>query len=100
MSDGLDKAIYDAVRKKATGYTTSECVDEYSMVDGELCVVKRKITTKEVPPDIAAVKLIMDEMHTDKYQAMSEEELMEEKQRLLRLLKEAENATNDGKTQN
>ena len=51
MNDGLDKALYDAVRKKAVGYTTSECVDEYSLMDGELCVVKRKITTKEVPPD-------------------------------------------------
>lgn len=26
MNDGLDKALYDAVRKKAVGYTTSECV--------------------------------------------------------------------------
>lgn len=42
MNDGLDKALYDAVRKKAVGYTTSECVDEYSLMDGELCVVKRK----------------------------------------------------------
>ena len=100
MNDGLDKALYDAVRKKAVGYTTSECVDEYSLMDGELCVVKRKITTKEVPPDISAVKLVMEEMHADKYQSMNEEELLEEKQRLLKLLKEAENATNDGKTQN
>lgn len=61
---------------------------------------KTKITTKEVPPDISAVKLIMEEMHADKYQSMNEEELLEEKQRLLKLLKEAENATNDGKTQN
>lgn len=87
MNEDLTKQLLDAVKKKATGYMTTENVDEYSLVDGELSIVKRKVTRKEVPPDIAAVKFLMDESG-DEYADMSEEELKEERDRLLGMLQD------------
>ena len=55
------------------------------MTDGEDKLVKRKVTTREIPPDIKAVKLLLDGGNDE---AFSDEELEEEKQRLLKLLKE------------
>ncbi len=55
------------------------------MTDGEYKLVKRKVTTREIPPDIKAVKLLLDGGNDE---AFSDEELEEEKQRLLKLLKE------------
>ncbi len=100
MNGDLMDELYEAVKKKAIGYITTENVEEYSLVDGELNIVKRKVTQKEVPPDIAAVKFLIDECNADAYAEMSDEELESEKRRLLNLLKEAENATCKNKTQN
>ena len=98
MKEDLVEQLFEAVKRKAIGYTTTENVEEYSLVDGELSIVKRKITQKEVPPDIAAVKFLIDE-NIDSYSEMTEDELLSEKNRLLNLLKEAENATDKNKAQ-
>ncbi|MBO5224208.1 MAG: hypothetical protein J6C23_06835 [Clostridia bacterium] len=82
-----------AVRKKAVGYTAEECVEEYGVNDGQLTLCKRKITVKEVPPDLSAVKMLMEMDGADPYSKMSEEELENEKNRLLKLLKEKQNET-------
>ena len=55
------------------------------MTDGEYKLVKRKVTTREIPPDIKAVKLLLDGGGDEN---LSDEELEEEKQKLLKLLKE------------
>ena len=99
MNERLTGQLFDAVKKKAIGYVTTENVEEYSLVDGELTVVKRKVTQKEVPPDISAVKFLLDESAEDAYAEMTEEELKSEKIRLIKLLKEAENATDKSKAQ-
>lgn len=88
-------AITAAIGKKAIGYETSETVDEYALVDGSLVLVKRRVSVKEVPPDVAAARLLF-EMRGDVTAEMTEAELATEKLRLLKLLKEAENADNDG----
>ena len=98
MKEDLIEQLFQAVKKKAIGYTTTENVEEYSLIDGELSIVKRKVTQKEVPPDIAAVKFLIDE-DVDSYSEMTEDELLSEKNRLLKLLKEAENATDKSKAQ-
>lgn len=97
MKEDLIEQLFQAVKKKAIGYTTTENVEEYSLIDGELSIVKRKVTQKEVPPDIAAVKFLIDE-DVDSYSEMTEDELLSEKNRLLKLLKEAENATDKSKS--
>ena len=82
-----------AVRKKAVVYTAEECVEEYGVSEGQLTLCKRKITVKEVPPDLSAVKMLMDLDEANPYENMSEEELENEKNRLLQLLKEKEYET-------
>ena len=67
-----------AVRKKAVGYTAEECVEEYGVSEGQLTLCKRKITVKEVPPDLSAVKMLMDLDEASPYENMSEEELENE----------------------
>ena len=58
-------------------------VEEFSIEDGELKLVKKKVTKREIPPDIKAVKLLMEERGEP-----TDEELEEERQRLVNMLNE------------
>ena len=60
-------------------------MEEYVLTDGEYKLVKRKVTTREIPPDIKAVKLLLDGGNDE---AFSDEELEEEKSKLLKMLDE------------
>lgn len=89
----MDKDIENALKKRAIGYETTEITEEYSSSDeGEIRMVKRKIVSKNVPPDVSAVKLLFDNASTDDVTQMTDEELEKEKIRLLNiLLKESKN---------
>lgn len=89
----MDKDIENALKKRAIGYETTEITEEYSSSDeGEIRMVKRKIVSKNVPPDVSAVKLLFDNASTDDITQMTDEELEKEKIRLLNiLLKESKN---------
>ena len=77
--------------KKALGYDATEVVEEYvGNEEGDVKLTKKKVTTKNVPPDITALKLLLDENEQQVGQ-MSDEELEQEKIRLLKLLKEIQN---------
>lgn len=79
---------------RALGYTVEEVVEEYAGEEkgGEL--VKRKVTTKPVPPDITALKTYMELNRTDdEYERLSNEDLSKEKARLLMQLES--NQSND-----
>ena len=76
--------IFEAVVKRAKGYEATETVEEYAIVDGNLALVKKRITTKDVPPDISAAKLIFEDSPFD---GMTDDELEAEKERLLNELK-------------
>ncbi len=73
-----------ALKKCAVGFGTSEVVEEFSVEDGELKLVKKKVTRRDVPPDIKAVKLLMD----GGVEGLSDEELEAERERLIKVLKE------------
>lgn len=77
-----------ALMKKALGFDTEEVVEEYQDSDGEPRLIKRKVTKKNVPPDISAIKMILDS--ETRVSDMTDEELEKEKQRLLKLLEEKE----------
>ena len=68
----------------AVGFDTSEVVEEYTMADGELKLVKRKVTRRDVPPDIKAVKMLLD--GEADIGGMSDEELEERRKKLLAML--------------
>lgn len=85
--------IEDALLKRALGYDVTEVVEEYSQSEDDLKMTKRKVTSKNVPPDISAAKLLLEIYgRVDKdISALTDEELEAEKERLLKLLKESEN---------
>ena len=77
--------VKDAVLKVALGYSLEEVTEEYDARDGELKLVKRKETRKDVPPDLKAVKMLLGE---ENYSVLTDEELEAEKIRLINQLKE------------
>ncbi len=79
--------------KKALGYDVKEVVEEYVNEDGEIKLSKKKVTKKNVPPDMTALKILLDERSVPLEQ-LSDQELEEEKVRLLRLLEENFNKEN------
>lgn len=75
-----------ALLKVALGYQVAEVTEEYAEVDGELKLLKRKKTKKDVPPDLKAVQILLGE-NGGGIEGLSDEELEAEKSRLLALLK-------------
>ena len=74
-----------ALLKKALGFDAKEIVEEYSSDgDGEIRLSKKKITIKSVPPDVAALKMLL-ELKTP-LSEYTDDELEEEKQRLLEVI--------------
>ena len=77
-----------ALIKKALGYDATEVVEEYvSDENGDVKLTKKKVTKKNVPPDITALKMLLDTAEVA-VSEMTDEQLEEEKTRLLQLLNE------------
>ncbi len=73
--------------KKAKGYSFREKTEEFNVVEGKAQLTKRKVVTKRVQPDVAAVKALLqlpDEQPS--VAEMTDEQLKVEKLRLLQLL--------------
>lgn len=81
----MEEEIKGALKKCAVGFGTSEVVEEFCMEDWELRLVKKKVTRRDVPPDIKAVKMLIEESGVD---GLSDKQLEEEKENLLKILKE------------
>ena len=81
--------LSDALLKVALGFQVAEVTEEYAEVDGELKLTKRRRTKKDVPPDLKAVQLLLTEENID-YLSMSDEELLAEKNRLIKELNNSE----------
>ena len=77
-----------ALKKRALGYRTTEVVEEYGVgEDGGVLLTKRRVTEKDVPPDLSALKLYLDYTEDgDNLSSMSLEELMQEREKLLKEL--------------
>jgi len=85
------ETITMALLQKALGYEANEVVEEYSCDEqsGELKMCKKKITTKQFPPDLDAAQSLLEllDFQNQKIQELSDSELEQEKQRLLEELK-------------
>lgn len=79
--------IKNALYKKALGYDSVETVEEYAEDEEGVRLTKKKITKKNVPPDITALKLLLGESEKP-VEEMTDEELASEKERLLKILAE------------
>lgn len=76
--------VMSTLLKRAMGYTVEEIVEEYAGDEkgGEL--IKRKVTTKPVPPDVTALKTYIElSRQDDGYASMSDGELELERERLI-----------------
>lgn len=78
------RAVERAVLRRALGYDAEEVVEEYAGEDGSL--VRRKVTRKSVPPDIAAARFLMGEREIRPLEEMTDGELEAEKARLTEML--------------
>ncbi|MBQ8291129.1 MAG: hypothetical protein IJX88_01280 [Clostridia bacterium] len=77
--------IEEALLKVALGYQVAEVTEEYAEVDGKLKLTKRKRTKKDIPPDLKAMQLLL-ENGGGTLAELSDEQLEEEKERLLAVL--------------
>ncbi|MDE7076567.1 MAG: hypothetical protein K2O62_04525, partial [Clostridia bacterium] len=68
------ESVRDALKKCAVGLSASEVVEEFAVEDGELKLIKKKVTRRDIPPDIKAVKLLLD---SDDLSAATDGELEE-----------------------
>ncbi|MCL2061240.1 MAG: hypothetical protein FWH03_01255 [Firmicutes bacterium] len=83
--DTLEKALF----KRAEGYTAQDEVEEYAAdKDGKMQLLKRKVTQYEVPPDITAIKLLLETNKETAVEELTEQQLIAERDRLLKLLGE------------
>lgn len=80
-----DSEVKAALIKKALGYDATEVIEEYvAGEEGEIRLSKKRITVKNVPPDVTAIKMLIDD--GEDISEMSDEQLECEKQRLLAAL--------------
>ncbi len=81
--------------KVAQGCLVQEVTEEYAEVDGQMRLTKRKEVRRDIPPDLKAVQMLLGESKTG-WDELSDEELEEEKKRLLKALKSAEKKEGKG----
>lgn len=79
MEDKDKKRLLASIAKKAAGYRAVETQEEYALVDGAMTLVKRKITEKDIPPDTAALRLLLGD---EPPQTVTKEELERERKEL------------------
>lgn len=79
--------------KKAQGFMVEEVTKEFVKEDDKLVLHKKKVSTKEFPPDSTAIKFLLEleKFNTNEFSLLSDEQLKQEKDRLLNLLKEEDN---------
>ena len=86
--------VTEALRRRALGYEADEVVEEYGFTEGEAVLLKRKVTKKDVPPDIQAAKLLLEA--EEPLAALTDEQLEQEKARLLLRRREEEEGEKRG----
>ena len=94
----MEQNLDEALRRKAVGYTAEEVVEEYSVDpdNGQVALTKRKVTKKDVPPDLSAMKALIElNGREDDLSAMTEEQLKDERRRLIEELKKLEDDPDD-----
>lgn len=85
----LNEKLKKTLIKKATGFKVEEAVYEYGMQEDEVKLLKKKVSTKYYPPDLSAINMLLTNKETD-LKSLTDDELEEEKQNILKLLKELE----------
>ncbi|MBR1867944.1 MAG: hypothetical protein IJ800_05130 [Clostridia bacterium] len=89
MEEKTKKKIEKALIKRAVGYDAEETIEEFSSDEnGEQRLLKRKVTTKNFPPDVQAAKLLLDMDEGEDFLSLSDDELENERKRLYKILED------------
>ena len=90
MVNKKESEVKTALEKRALGYDATEITEEYAEDgNGAVRMLKRKVVQKNVPPDVSALKLLIElDGEKEKIEDMSDEELDKEKRRLIKILME------------
>ena len=88
-TENYNKKLNKALIKRALGYTNKEVTEEFSSDNGSLKLTKKKVTKKNIPPDITAVKVLLEMYSPVELDVtnMSDEELLLERDKLLEKLR-------------
>lgn len=87
--DDYKTKLQKSLIKKALGYRYNEVIEEYSVNEDGEKLTKKKVTTKDVPPDLSAVKLLLDDLNvstSENFSNLSDSELKAEIENALKLL--------------
>lgn len=85
----MEVELIKSLLKRAKGYRYNEVQEEYSVKeDGEFVLTKKKVVRKYCPPDASALKTYMDIAGEQSAASMSDEELENEKQKLIEKIKD------------
>ena len=85
-ADTVNENLRNALLKKALGYSVTETIEEYAgNEEGDVKLLKKKVTKKKVPPDVTALKMLLDENKVS-VSEYTDEQLEKERQRLLKEL--------------
>lgn len=97
MEKNDEQKIEKALIKKAIGFSHDEVIEEYSIdEEGDVKLVKKKVTKKFSPPDIPAIKLLLENYTKDvPITQMTDDELKNEKVRLLKELQQLKKEKKD-----
>lgn len=83
--------LHKSLCQLAFGAKTKEVSEEYVMSDDGLTLKLRKCVSKNMAPDLSAIKLLLSLKAPDEYENMTDEELVQEKDRLLKLIENEQN---------
>lgn len=88
----------DALFNRAIGFTKNEVSEEYSMIEDKLTLVKKKLNSKYYPPELKAIEMLIEKYdikNENVYDGLSLSELEEEKNKLKKMLEEAQEKVKD-----
>ena len=86
--------IEEALIKKAVGFLAEEVIEEFAIDEtGNSVLTKKRRTTKQVPPDVSAIKILLsyfEDQSLHQLNAMTNEELLARRDLLLAKLQKVE----------
>lgn len=92
-----EEVLRQTLIKKAKGFVIEEVLQEFSVDEnGNMVLVKKKITQKEIAPDSSAIKYLLEleNLNSNRFANMTDEQLKQEKIKLLNLIKGEEESEN------
>lgn len=97
--NSFKQKIEKSLLKKALGYNYKEVIEEYTIDEDGQRLTKKKVTTKNVPPDLSAVKLLLDQLNVGSeldLSNLSDDELRQEIKNAMEIIENNYKETESG----